>query len=81
MLIIEIYNNNYQVINRVDISCRILGGLMLLKRTDFLARQVFDFDKRLLLLIPLFFTEQFLETFESGDPDFLGSLSAKNLGI
>ena len=62
------------------ISSRISGGSTPLRRTDFLARKFFDFDERLLLSTPSFSTEQLLETSESGDPDFLGSLSAQNPG-
>jgi hypothetical protein len=43
-------------------------------------RKFFDFDERLFLLTPLFFTGQLLETSESGDPDFLGNLNAQNPG-
>ena len=64
----------------VWISSRISRGSTPLRRTDFLARKFFDFDERLLLSTPSFSTEQFLETSESGDPDFLGSLSAQNPG-
>ena len=64
----------------VWISSRISGGSTPLRRTDFLARKFFDFDERLLLSTPSFSTEQLLETSESGDPDFLGSLSAQNPG-
>ena len=64
----------------VWISSRISGGSTPLRRTDFLARKFFDFYERLLLSTPSFSTEQLLETSESGDPDFLGSLSAQNPG-
>ena len=65
---------------RVRVSSRIWGGLTPRRRTDFLARTSFDFDERLLLTTPSFSTEQLLETSESRDPDFLGSLSAQNPG-
>ena len=64
----------------VCVSSRISGGSTPLRRTDILARKFFDFDERLLLSTPSFSTEQLLETSESGDPDFLGSLSAQNPG-
>ena len=66
--------------NRVRVFSRIWGGLTPHRRTDFLARTSFDFDERLLLTTPSFSTEQLLETSESRDPDFLGSLSAQNPG-
>ena len=66
--------------NGVGVSSRISGRSTPLRRTDFLARKFFDFDERLLLSTPSFSTEQLLETSESGDPDFLGSLSAQNPG-
>ena len=65
---------------RVRVSSRIWGWLTPHRRTDFLARTSFDFDERLLLTTPSFSTEQLLETSESRDPDFLGSLSAQNPG-
>ena len=66
--------------NGVGVSSRISGRSTPLRRTDFLARKFFDFDERLLLSTPSFSTEQLLETSESGDPDFLCSLSAQNPG-
>ena len=70
----------YLCTNGVGVSSRISGRSTPLRRTDFLARKFFDFDERLLLSTPSFSTEQLLETSESGDPDFLGSLSAQNPG-
>ena len=70
----------YIYINGVRVSSRISGGPTPLRRTDFLARNFFDFDERLLLSTPSFSTKQLLETSESRDPDFLGSLSAQNPG-
>ena len=70
----------YIFINGVRVSSRISRGSTPLRRTDFLARNFFDFDERLLLSTPSFSTEQLLETSESRDPDFLGSLSAQNPG-
>ena len=70
----------YLSINGVGVSSRISGRSTPLRRTDFLARKFFDFDERLLLSTPSFSTEQLLETSESGDPDFLCSLSAQNPG-
>ena len=75
-------STNFQhcLYNGVGVSSRISGRSTPVRRTDFLARKFFDFDERLLLSTPSFSTEQLLETSESGDPDFLCSLSAQNPG-
>ena len=64
----------------VWVSSRISGGLTPLRMFDFLPFEKLNFFEMMLSKFPQFSTEQFLETSESEDPDFLGSLNAQNPG-
>ena len=71
---------SYVFLIPVWVSSRLSGGLTPLRRVDFLPFEKFDFFEMMLSKFPQFSTKQLLETSESEDPDFLGSLSAQNPG-